>query len=256
MALFCLMEILSLDDNIRRRGFVVLVDDQCSTRENYPRHFQRHGRFSDEIFPIRLRTYHFCHASKALCYIIWPACKFFLPRHVRIRGYFIMARRPMFSVVFVPTASFLTVSPPSSGATSPWTRANSCTRGWPPRQLCLAFTFRQLLPTSANMDPDQQQILFTHQDVLPRRQRRWWWQRLLETHKIRCMATIKPVPKTSPPVATLRPLFLRLPKELGVAAVGRRDSDSGSGGPLRRRRKVWSTHGWPRPSRPSRPIQK
>lgn len=87
MAMWYLLETIIEDEESRNRGLVVLTSAKTySTGSGMDLKFSRFTRKAiSEIFPVHLRSIHFCHPSKVAHYVIFPALKFVLGREMRLR---------------------------------------------------------------------------------------------------------------------------------------------------------------------------
>ena len=87
MAMWYLLETILEDEESRSRGLVVLTSAKTySTGSGMDLNFTRFTRKAiSEIFPVHLRSIHFCHPSKVAHYVIFPALKFVLGKEMRLR---------------------------------------------------------------------------------------------------------------------------------------------------------------------------
>ena len=87
MAMWYLLETIIEDEESRNRGLVVLTSAKAySTGSGMDLNFSRFTRKAiSEIFPVHLRSIHFCHPSKVAHYVIFPALKFVLGKEMRLR---------------------------------------------------------------------------------------------------------------------------------------------------------------------------
>ena len=86
-AMWYLLETIIEDEESRSRGLVVLTSAKTySTGSGMDLKFTRFTRKAiSEIFPVHLRSIHFCHPSKVAHYVIFPALKFVLGKEMRLR---------------------------------------------------------------------------------------------------------------------------------------------------------------------------
>ena len=87
MAMWYLLETIIEDEESRSRGLVVLTSAKTySTGSGMDLKFTRFTQKAiADIFPVHLRSIHFCHPSKVAHYVIFPALKFVLGKEMRLR---------------------------------------------------------------------------------------------------------------------------------------------------------------------------
>lgn len=87
MAMWYLLETIIEDEESRSRGLVVLTSAKTySTGSGMDLKFTRFAqKLIADIFPVHLRSIHFCHPSKVAHYVIFPALKFVLGKEMRLR---------------------------------------------------------------------------------------------------------------------------------------------------------------------------
>lgn len=85
-ALVYLLHILMQDDDIRQRGYVILVNGANTSGRQFSRDFPKYLQWVDAALPLRMRAAHICNASPVMHYLILPTVKRFVPRDVRLRG--------------------------------------------------------------------------------------------------------------------------------------------------------------------------
>jgi hypothetical protein len=87
MAMWYTMETIIEDEESRNRGLVCLTTAKTySSGSGMDLKFTRYARrLVGEIFPVHLRSIHFCHPSKVAHYVIFPALKFVLGKDMRLR---------------------------------------------------------------------------------------------------------------------------------------------------------------------------
>lgn len=87
MAMWYTMETIIEDEESRNRGLVVLTTAKTySSGSGMDLKFTRYTiKLIGDIFPVHLRSIHFCHPSKVAHYVIFPALKFVLGKNMRLR---------------------------------------------------------------------------------------------------------------------------------------------------------------------------
>lgn len=87
MAMWYLLETIIEDEESRKRGLVVLTSAKTYTSgSGMDLKFTRFTRKAiADIFPVHLRSIHFCHPSKVAHYVIFPALKFVIGKEMRLR---------------------------------------------------------------------------------------------------------------------------------------------------------------------------
>ena len=87
MAMWYLLETVIEDEESRNRGLVVLTSAKAyATGSGMDLKFSRFTRKAiADVFPVHLRSIHFCHPSKVAHYVIFPALKFVLGKEMRLR---------------------------------------------------------------------------------------------------------------------------------------------------------------------------
>ena len=87
MAMWYTMETIIEDEESRNRGLVCLTTAKTySSGSGMDLKFTRYTiKLVGEIFPVHLRSIHFCHPSKVAHYVIFPALKFVLGKNMRLR---------------------------------------------------------------------------------------------------------------------------------------------------------------------------
>ena len=87
MAMWYTMETIIEDEESRNRGLVCLTTAKTySSGSGMDLKFTRYTRkLVGDIFPVHLRSIHFCHPSKVAHYVIFPALKFVLGKDMRLR---------------------------------------------------------------------------------------------------------------------------------------------------------------------------
>eukprot|EP00562_Extubocellulus_spinifer_P003163 CAMPEP_0178478282 /NCGR_PEP_ID=MMETSP0696-20121128/4579_1 /TAXON_ID=265572 /ORGANISM="Extubocellulus spinifer, Strain CCMP396" /LENGTH=566 /DNA_ID=CAMNT_0020105645 /DNA_START=69 /DNA_END=1765 /DNA_ORIENTATION=- len=79
------LETLLEDEDLRRRGVVVLGDLRNMQRDHYCREMETFLGKIVESVPVPIRALHFCHPSKVVLYIVLPMTKYLMPRSIRLR---------------------------------------------------------------------------------------------------------------------------------------------------------------------------
>lgn len=85
MAIIYQMELLMQIDDMRKKGFIFLIDGRNSSRKHYSMAFSTYIRRFDDAFPITIRSSHICYPMSVLHYLLLPVIKTFLPKRIRVR---------------------------------------------------------------------------------------------------------------------------------------------------------------------------
>lgn len=82
-----LLEVILQNENVRDRGFVLIINGKDSARRHFSKKWSYHMQVAlDKAFPIRFRSVHVCNGSPIMNYIIYPVVQRLVPTNMRLRA--------------------------------------------------------------------------------------------------------------------------------------------------------------------------
>ena len=81
-----LLETLMEDDNIRRKGFIILYDGRNLQRKHFSKALSsKIASLAEHVYPIDLRAIHICHPSMVFNFVVMPIMKALIAKDQRLR---------------------------------------------------------------------------------------------------------------------------------------------------------------------------
>mmetsp|Transcript_13871 Transcript_13871/g.39865 ORF Transcript_13871/g.39865 Transcript_13871/m.39865 type:complete len:609 (-) Transcript_13871:42-1868(-) len=85
-AMMYMWETLLEDDDVRRKGYVMMYNAQNVQQHQANRALtKRFIHLATSVYPIRIRASHMCHPTKFMFYMFLPVVKIFMPKDIRVR---------------------------------------------------------------------------------------------------------------------------------------------------------------------------